>query len=216
MGYSPWGHIEAERLSPAYWKAPLVVWTLQSVVRRPAPSVLSPGSLLGFRIVSHSRLNRVKLCLSQESLGDSRAFLLTQLVENSPSVQEMQVRSLGQENPLEKEMATHSSILAWTIPWTPASDGLQSTGSQESDTTEQLNHRVIRVLAKGGEVVVGTAFSKSSTISSHLIQSNYCIFPPSVVSVQFTGIFCFFLVNLLCCTTITILHFQYLRDCFKF
>ena len=45
-----------------------------------------------------------------------------------------QVQSLGQEYPLEKEMATHSSILAWEIPWTEEPGGLQSMGSQESDT----------------------------------------------------------------------------------
>ena len=45
-------------------------------------------------------------------------------------IQEMQVQSLGQEDPLEKEMATHSSILAWKIPWTEDPDGLQSMGSQ--------------------------------------------------------------------------------------
>ena len=44
--------------------------------------------------------------------------------------QEMQVLSLGQEDPLEREMATHSSILAWEIPWTEQPDGLQSMGSQ--------------------------------------------------------------------------------------
>ena len=48
--------------------------------------------------------------------------------------------SLGLEDPLEKEMATHSSILAWKIPWTEESGGLQSIGLQESDTTYQLNH----------------------------------------------------------------------------
>ena len=46
------------------------------------------------------------------------------------AVQETWVRSLGLEDPLEKEMATHSSILAWRIPWTEEPDGLQSTGSQ--------------------------------------------------------------------------------------
>ena len=45
-------------------------------------------------------------------------------------MQEMGVRSLGQEDPLEKEMATHSSILAWEIPWTEEPGGLQSMGSQ--------------------------------------------------------------------------------------
>ena len=55
------------------------------------------------------------------------------MVENSPAMQEPQemwVPSLGREDPLEKEMATHSSILAWEIPWTEEPRGLQSTGSQ--------------------------------------------------------------------------------------
>ena len=50
-------------------------------------------------------------------------------------MQETQVRFLGREDPLEKEMETHSSILAWKIPWTEEPGGLQSMGSQESDTT---------------------------------------------------------------------------------
>ena len=58
------------------------------------------------------------------------ASLVAQLVNHLPAVQETQVRSLGQEDPLEKRMATHSSILAWRIPWTEEADGLQSTGSQ--------------------------------------------------------------------------------------
>ena len=55
-------------------------------------------------------------------------------------MQETRVQFLGQEDPLEKEMATHSSIPAWRIPWTEEPGGLQSTGSQESDTTGRLNH----------------------------------------------------------------------------
>ena len=50
------------------------------------------------------------------------------MLENSPAMQ-MWVRSLGQEDPLEKEMATHCSILAWRIPWTEEPVGLQSVGS---------------------------------------------------------------------------------------
>ena len=53
--------------------------------------------------------------------------------------QEKQVQSLGQEDPLKKDMATHSSILAWRIPWTEEPGGLQCMGSQESDTTYQLS-----------------------------------------------------------------------------
>ena len=53
-------------------------------------------------------------------------FPIAQMVKNLPAVQETQVRSLGQEDPLEKEMATHSSVLAWRIPWTEEPGGLQS------------------------------------------------------------------------------------------
>ena len=51
----------------------------------------------------------------------------------SAEMQEAQVLSLGQEDPLEKEMATHSSVLVWRIPWTEEPSGLQSTGLQELD-----------------------------------------------------------------------------------
>ena len=64
------------------------------------------------------------------------ASLLAQVVKNPPVIQETQVQSLGQEDPLEKGMATHSSILAWIIPWTEEPAGLQSVGSQELDTTK--------------------------------------------------------------------------------
>ena len=55
---------------------------------------------------------------------------MTQTLKNLPETWETQVQSLGQEDPLEKGMATHSSILAWRIPWTEESDGIQSMGSQ--------------------------------------------------------------------------------------
>ena len=56
------------------------------------------------------------------------------MVKNLPAMQEMQVQSLGGEDALEKEMATDSSILAWRIPWTEEPGGLQSIGSQKSQT----------------------------------------------------------------------------------
>ena len=52
------------------------------------------------------------------------------VVKNPPAMQETQVVPLGQEDPLEEEMATHSSILDWKIPWTEEPGGLQSTGPQ--------------------------------------------------------------------------------------
>ena len=60
-------------------------------------------------------------------------FLIAQMVNNLPAMQETRVRFLGQEDPLEKELATHSSTLAWRIAWTEESGGLRSMESQESD-----------------------------------------------------------------------------------
>ena len=59
-----------------------------------------------------------------------RIFLVAQVVKNLPAMQETWVRSLCWEDPLEKEMAIHSNILAWEIPWTEEPGELQSTGSQ--------------------------------------------------------------------------------------
>ena len=55
---------------------------------------------------------------------------VAQTVKRLPAMQETRVQFLGQEDPLEKEMAPHSSILAWKIPWMEEPGGLQSTGSQ--------------------------------------------------------------------------------------
>ena len=68
--------------------------------------------------------------------GEIVASLVAQRVKCLPAVQETWVRSLGQEDPLEKEMATHSGTLAWRIPWMEEPGELQSMGSQRADTTE--------------------------------------------------------------------------------
>ena len=65
---------------------------------------------------------------------------MAQLVKKLPAMQETQVQSLSWEDHLEKERATHSGSLAWEIPWTEEPGGLPSLGSQESDTSEQLNN----------------------------------------------------------------------------
>ena len=66
--------------------------------------------------------------------------LIAQLVKNLPAMQETSVQFLGQEDPLDKGMATHSSILAWEIPWTERSlAGGSSWSHKESDTTERLS-----------------------------------------------------------------------------
>ena len=65
--------------------------------------------------------------------------LMAQMVKRLPTVRETRVQSLGWEDLLEKEMATHSSILAWEIPWTEEPGRLQSMGSQKVGQTERLH-----------------------------------------------------------------------------
>ena len=60
------------------------------------------------------------------------------VVKYAPAMQETRIRSLGQEDPLEKGRATHSRILAWRIPWTEESDGLQTMGSQRAEHGHDL------------------------------------------------------------------------------
>ena len=64
---------------------------------------------------------------------------MTQEVKNRQVMQETQVSSLGQEDPLEKGMATHSSILAWRIPWIESMVGCSPWGHKESDMTEYIH-----------------------------------------------------------------------------
>ena len=64
---------------------------------------------------------------------------MVQRLKRLPAMWETWVRSLGREDPLEKEMATRSSNLAWRIPWTAELGGLQSMGHKESDMTEPLH-----------------------------------------------------------------------------
>ena len=71
---------------------------------------------------------------------------MAQTVKNLPAMWETQVRSLGQEDPLEKEMATHSSILAWEIPWTVEPGRPQSMGGKELDMTERLSTAHMHVI----------------------------------------------------------------------
>ena len=70
------------------------------------------------------------ITFERSSLRTAIAPLVAQMVKRLPTMLETWVRSLGRENPLEKEMATHSSVLAWKIPWTEEPGRLQSTGLQ--------------------------------------------------------------------------------------
>ena len=76
-----------------------------------------------FSLTPDSKWDQIWGCLVTHTL-------VAQRVKRLPAVRETQVQSLGWEDPLEKEMATHSSTLAWKIPWTEDPGGLQSRGSQ--------------------------------------------------------------------------------------
>ena len=71
---------------------------------------------------------------------------VAQTVKNLPPMRETWVQSLSQENTLEKEMATHSSIIVWRISWTEDPGGYSSWGCKESDMTEQLTHTHIYII----------------------------------------------------------------------
>ena len=80
-------------------------------------------------VIYHHRLDEHEFEHVQ-TLGDSGASPVAQMVKNLPAMQETQVRSLGREDSLEKGMPAHSSILAWKIPWTEKPGRLQTMGSQ--------------------------------------------------------------------------------------
>ena len=85
-----------------------------------------------------SNIRHLLACLPNLYMNTTQAVvsLVAQSVKNLPAMQETWVQSLGQEDPLEKEMATHSSVLAWKISWTEEPGGLQSMMLQGSDTTD--------------------------------------------------------------------------------
>ena len=88
---------------------------------------------MGWECESYSSSEqRIEKSLYQSEFSNTfrGAFLVARMVKNPPAMQETQVLSLGQEDPLEKGMATHSSILAWRIPWTEEPGGLQPVASQ--------------------------------------------------------------------------------------
>ena len=81
-----------------------------------------------------------QLCTSVRSWKSGLNWrLVAQTVKRLPTMWETRIRSLGQEDPLEKEMATHSTTLAWKIPWTEKPGTLQSMGHKELDMTERLH-----------------------------------------------------------------------------
>ena len=99
--------------------------------------------------------------------------MVTQTVKNLPAMQETWVQSLGQEDPLEEEMATHSSSLARRIPWTEEPGGSSPWGRKESDSTEWLTHTYHSICVWKSHNVSSIPFSqvfvkKWSNLKNHL------------------------------------------------
>ena len=87
-------------------------------------------------LISMWKIKCKQLCVNKEKSFNSECGLLGgSVVKNPPAMQETPVRFLGWEGPLEKEMATHSSILAWEIPWRGACRATVHGVEKESDTT---------------------------------------------------------------------------------
>ena len=106
---------------------------------------------------------------TQQSLKESHshdgASLVAQMVKNLPAVQETRVQSLGQEDPLEKELATHSSILAWRIPSTEKPGSLQSTGQQRV-VPERLSLSLFTVMIAIHTYLLNCCFKTSNSVVS--------------------------------------------------
>ena len=118
----------------------------------------------------------MKKCSIQTSLG-------AQLVKNLPAIQETQVQSVGQKDPLEKGMATHSSILTWKIPWTEEPGGLPSIGSHRvrqdwATNTLTFSSAVVTTHVWLTELLICGSYSLRNWIFSEfyliLINSNLC------------------------------------------
>ena len=136
-----------------------------------APSVVTTNGKEFILFIFHSLLNFVspifsitmtccKYLISIHLWHASQVALVVKNLPAKPGDIEMWVWSLGEEDPLEKEMATHSSILAWRIPWTEEPSGLQSMGSQ-------------RV---GHDWVTNTFFLSGLNIHFHLVENQCLIF----------------------------------------
>ena len=126
---------------PSYLKRPCdillktqrALWVRESISqfkRDTFPYSKVPSATPVQMLVLFGRIGGVLLWNRLISLSILRASLVAQLVKSLPAAQETRVRLLGREDPLEKAMETHSSILVWKIPWTEESNGLQSVGWQ--------------------------------------------------------------------------------------
>ena len=116
-----------------------------------APFYIPTNSVLGSNISTHICYSCCCYLMVVILMGED--FPVPQTVKNMPAMQETRVWSLGWEDPLEKGMAIHSSILAWRIPLQRSLVGYSSWGVKESDTTEWLTHTHTHTHPNGYEVL---------------------------------------------------------------
>ena len=111
------------------WETPVWSLDLEDALEK---ELATHSSILAWKIPWTEEMGGLQLMVSQRVEHDwaSNTFPVAQMVKNLPAMRETLVISLGQEDYLQKEMATHSSILAWRIPWTEEPGGLQSIESQ--------------------------------------------------------------------------------------
>ena len=115
---------------------------------------------------------------------ESRASLVTEMVQNMPAMQVTQVQFLGQEDPLEKGMATHSSILAWRISETEEPDGLQSMKSQRVGCDWVTNIQFSSVQSLSHVWLFATPWTAAHQASLSIINSQSLLKPMSINSVM--------------------------------
>ena len=111
--------------------------------------------------------------------SDGNALKGAQMLKNSPAIQETQVQSLGQEDLLEKGMATHSNILTWRFPWTEEPGGLQSMESQKirhNWVTNTFAHNILKISTKSKHFLLIFSLEDLSIDVSGVLMSpnNYC------------------------------------------
>ena len=134
MCCSPWDHKELDMTEWLNSKCPRSPWKkgskFRQIIRKAETALLLMNNRLCYTTFPPHVMHISWLLYFLFYIGIQLAFLVAQMVRNLPEMQVTWILSLDREDPLGKEMATCSSILAWRIPWAEEPGGLQSTGSQ--------------------------------------------------------------------------------------
>ena len=148
------------------------------------PMILSTVDLIPtFKEWSYTQWGRQTSRLFYYRVTCYRASLVAQMVKNLPSIQETRVRSLCWEDPLEKNMATHSSLLAWRIPWTRSLAGYSPWSHKESDMTAQLTFTCYNIII--WVLLFGDSLNGTSSKRRYLTYPPCLMFIPNSIMIIF-------------------------------